>query len=108
MTDSATDQIAQITTERGRHYGPPIEHFKTTRGMFEVWENRRDAAIVYDKAHCISTDGEHAARHAVYMILDKLARAATDPMHADDWRDIQGYARCAMDALGIESMGGPA
>jgi hypothetical protein len=31
-----------------------------------------------------------------------LARAATDPMLADNWADCQGYARTAKMVLGLE------
>lgn len=89
-----------LTTERGKHYGHPRDHFATTRGIYLVWETRRNQAIEQNKS--MVKDYEEAMRHAVYMICDKLARMATDPTHQDNWDDIQGYARTAKMVLGME------
>lgn len=89
-----------LTAERGKNYGHPRDHFATTRGMFAAWERRRNQ--VCENPELMVREHEEALRHAVYMICDKLARAATNPMHVDDWDDIAGYARCAKMVLGIE------
>jgi hypothetical protein len=90
-----------ITAERGKNYGHPLDHFPVTVSMFGYWEEARKKAMVKG-AELLRRDEELALRHAVYMICDKLARAATNPMHADNWDDIQGYARTAKMALGLE------
>jgi hypothetical protein len=89
-----------LTEERGKHYGHPRDHFATTRGLFLVWESRRNKAIEESK-NMVPTH-EEALRHAVYMICDKLARLANDPTHKDNLDDIQGYARTAKMVLGME------
>ena len=88
-----------LTTERGKNYGDPASHFAATRGMSGVWGNRRFDAI--EKGAEIVAN-EDALHQAVYMICDKLARAANNPMHKDNWDDVAGYALCAKRVLGLE------
>ncbi len=94
MSDAKT-----LTDSRGRHYGHPRDHFATTRGMYLAWAARRRQAIAQGSPDC---GHEDALNHAVYMICDKLARAATDPMLVDNWDDVQGYSRTAKMVLGLE------
>lgn len=90
-----------ITDERGANYGHPLDHFPVTRKMSEEWLIARYRALSKG-ARVLTIDRELALRHAVYMICDKLARAATNPMHVDNLDDIAGYARTAKMALGME------
>ena len=95
-----------LTDERGKHYGNPLDHFSTTQHLWAAWRYRRTQ--VFDLKDMENSDMERrelAFRHAVYMICDKLARAANDPMHVDNWRDIQGYSACAMMVLGLDNEG---
>lgn len=103
MEDNATSVVIEtksLTDERGKHYGHPAKHFSCTQGMYNEWLGRRIDAM---KGKPLA-DGmiEDALRHSVYMILDKLSRAANNPMHQDNFDDIQGYARCAKMILGLE------
>jgi hypothetical protein len=90
----APDPIAALTAERGARYGSPLRHFACTTRMFREW--RRKHSVVKPDADARLED---AIAHAVYMICDKLARSAGDIHHADNWADIQGYAKCALDAI---------
>lgn len=79
--------VSEITDERGKNYGHPYDHFQCTRGMFEIWDTRRadgNTAGGHELSKCLD--------HIAYMILDKLARAAENPLHMDNFDDIQGYA----------------
>jgi hypothetical protein len=90
------DVVLKITDARGKHYGHPRDHFRTTRHLYTAWlGRRREVTQAVD-------DTENALYHAVYMICDKLARAANDPTHADNWDDVAGYARCAKMVLGLD------
>jgi hypothetical protein len=89
----------KLTDERGNEYGHPKKHFSTTRYMFRCWELRRMDAL--KTAEQYDPETEAAYRHAVYMILDKLARAANRPKK-DTLDDVQGYARTAKMILGME------
>ena len=88
-----SSDIDTTVTERGGKYGPPRLHFPCTVAMFAVWQRRRDAGPGMDGAR------EAVLWHAVYMICDKLARAAQSPDMEDHWRDIQGYSECARREL---------
>lgn len=90
------DEIAKITTERGKNYGKPIEHFNTSQAMFEEWEDRAHASGTFC---CMDIEKQRAVKHGVRFIIDKCVRAAENPMHKDNWDDIEGYARCIKDAL---------
>ena len=79
--------IERLTDERGENYGHPYDHFQCTKGMFDIWNTRRadgDTAGGYEVSQCLD--------HIVYMIVDKLARAAENPLVMDNFDDIQGYA----------------
>jgi hypothetical protein len=94
-------ETKKLTDSRGGQYGHPNKHFPTTQGMYKIWiERRLDAETNADST--LPKDQLLAVNHAAYMILDKLARAANNPMLADNWDDIQGYARCAKMVLGLE------
>lgn len=75
-----------VTEERGSNYGHPYDHFQCTQNMFDAWTDRRFDAPIMDEelSSCL--------KHITYLILDKLARAAHNPLHMDNFVDIQGYA----------------
>lgn len=93
MGSGADASTEELLKERGANYGPPIDHFACTQTMYEVWLERRM------KAKFVPNDKEYAVRHGVYMILDKIARAAENPNHLDNWDDIKGYAECVKKLL---------
>lgn len=78
---SATDQfdtaIGRVTQERGAVYGHPADDFAKVTHMAEAIKDCPDARV----------------RHALYMILVKVARLAKTPDHGDSAIDIAGYAR---------------
>lgn len=80
--------IEDTVAERGARYGDPTDHFSTTQKLYSTWLKHRNSLPV---GH---SDKELAIRHAVYMICDKLARAAHDVDYVDNLHDIQGYAKC--------------
>lgn len=97
VEDEPVDNIKAITTERGENYGKPIDHFKTTTALHRTWQFRRN------KGQGISVDQQDALSHGVYMVMDKLVRAAENPMLKDNWDDIQGYVWCIKNALEMEA-----
>lgn len=78
---SATEQfdaaIAKVTQERGAVYGHPADDF----------------AKVATMAGAIKDCPDPLVKHALYMVLVKVARLAKTPDHVDSWIDIAGYAR---------------
>jgi len=86
------DHIDAITEERGKRYGSPLDHFSCTGLMFGIWYKRY---IKHNRPQQpVDPHAEAAFLHAVHMIFDKLARAASDPLYRDNWDDIEGYVRC--------------
>ena len=85
----------ELTDERGKRYGKPLKHFHCTQSMYAEWMRSR----IQTKSGPVRNDVANGVNHAVYMIIDKLARASEDPTHIDNWRDIQGYAECAIMIL---------
>ena len=79
--------LEKIIEERGGNYGHPYDHFNTTQGMFQVWLKTFDG-----KNGSGSPELDNCIRHGVYMMLDKLARMAHNPLHGDNLTDIKGYA----------------
>ena len=87
-----TDEIDEITEERGKRYGTPLDHFACTGLTFGRWYNRY---MHHNRPQQkVSPEVEAALFHAIHMIYDKLARAASDPLYQDNWDDIEGYVRC--------------
>lgn len=80
----------EIVNERGKNYGHPRDQFVCAERMYEAWKERRSECEPMD------TDEERCLRHAVYLILTKLSRAAHNPSHMDTWFDVKGYAECLM------------
>lgn len=78
---SATEQfdaaIATVTQERGAVYGHPADDFAKVAGMAEGIKDCPDPLV----------------KHALYMMLVKVARLAQTPNHIDSAIDLAGYAR---------------
>lgn len=69
--------IQTVTQERGTVYGHPAEDFSRVALMARGIEDCPDPRI----------------RHALYLILVKVARLVNTPSHVDSVVDIAGYAR---------------
>lgn len=78
--------VEEIIIERGANYGHPYDHFQSIANLFAEWSKRRASGKT------CGTNLDKCLSHIVYMIFDKLTRAAENPMHMDNFDDIQGYA----------------
>ena len=86
MSERTTEEL---TAERGENYGHPYDHFNCTQSMWQIWRERaRDGNVIPDMDEKL----QQPLSHIVYMICDKLARMAENPLHMDNFYDIQGYA----------------
>jgi len=94
------DSIDHLTQSRGKEYGKPIDHFNASQQMYEIWRARAHAS---GPLSVMDIEQQNAVHHGVRFIIDKLVRAAESPTKKDHWDDIQGYARCVIDALDLDN-----
>lgn len=85
--------IDNTLNERGARYGDFTDHARICQGL---------------KRHMMSQAGwgrlEDVHKQALDVIADKIARILSgDPNYADNWHDIQGYAKLVEDRLDLFS-----
>lgn len=81
--------IDDTLAERGSRYGDFTHHAKMAQDL----QNVMRAGIGWT---CL----DDVKRQALTVIADKIARILTgDPNYADNWHDIQGYAKLVEDRL---------
>lgn len=87
--------IDDTLAERGARYGDFTEHARVAQAI---------QAVMHSTGELNSGRGWYALddvkRQALTVIADKIARILTgDPNYADNWHDIQGYAKLVEDRL---------
>lgn len=83
-------EVDNTLSERGKRYGDFLDNAVTSQ--------RIKAAIFYDDVQVANLPPMH--REALTMIAQKIARILNgDPNYADNWHDIQGYARLVEERL---------
>jgi hypothetical protein len=82
-----------VSHDRNKAYGNPEDNFRNIADYWNVYNNQ--------KPHI----GTNSMDVAIMMMLMKIARLATNPMHRDSLLDIAGYAACGADIQ--ESRKGP-
>lgn len=88
--ESLLTQAMQITTgDRNNAYGSPEDNFKN---IAEYWS----AYLTQSAKTAIILSPQDVAH---LMILMKVARLATNPLHEDSLLDVAGYAACGYDCL---------
>lgn len=81
--------IESTLKERGDRYGDFADHAKIAQALQD---------IARDAEGWVRLDA--AQRQALTVICDKIARILSgDPTYADNWHDIQGYAKLVEDRL---------
>lgn len=81
--------VEQTLTERGTRYGDFADHANI------AWDIK-NAIRAADKWEALP----HMHKQALDVIADKIARILNgDPNYADNWHDIQGYARLVEERL---------
>lgn len=88
--------IDDTLAERGSRYGDFTEHARVAQAI--------QAVMRHLTGELNSGRGWYALddvkRQALTVIADKIARILTgDPNYADNWHDIQGYAKLVEDRL---------
>lgn len=78
------NNVDSTLEERGNRYGSYLDVSQTTADLFGVLCERMEGREDLNAYHI----------EALHMICNKMARAVCgDPMYADNWHDIAGYAR---------------
>lgn len=101
-----TDGVESTLNERGARYGDFTDHARIAQALQDVMRKHKARQIPQPKA-----DDEMdwftpwdlltpIAKQALTVIADKIARILNgDPNYADNWHDIQGYAKLVEDRL---------
>lgn len=84
------DAKALVEGDRQDVYGHPYDNFGDIAHLVSLLDNR---------------DIPPRLKHAMYMVLVKIARLLNSPTHEDSWVDISGYALTALKVLEKESEG---
>lgn len=97
--------VENTLAERGARYGDFTDHAKIAQGIQRVMQTAERASPVIGQSArplawaCLSD----VQRQALTVIADKIARILSgDPNYADNWHDIQGYAKLVEDRLPVE------
>jgi hypothetical protein len=90
MTQSTSQSLEQTLAERGKRYGDFSVHASICQNLKSVMVNTDN---YQNRLNSVQ-------RQALDVIADKIARILSgDPDYADNWHDIQGYAKLAEDRL---------
>ena len=84
-------QLTDTLAERGARYGDFSDHAGIAQGL----QDRMREAPGWARLDAVK-------RQALTVIADKIARVLSgDPEYADNWHDIQGYAKLVEDRLSV-------
>lgn len=91
MSDQAN--VARTLNERGARYGDFTDHARIAQGLQDAMR----AEPGWGRMRPVH-------KQALTVIADKIARILNgDPNYADNWHDIQGYAKLVEDRIALES-----
>lgn len=86
--------VEETLKERGERYGDFTDHAQIAQDLIDVMQGAESKGIL---------PWPHLApyqKQALTVIADKIARILSgDPDYADNWHDIQGYAKLVEDRL---------
>lgn len=84
--------LDETLAERGKRYGDFTDHANVAQKLQNVMRNA-PTGVWY-------TTLSDVQKQALTVIADKIARILTgDPNYADNWHDIQGYAKLVEDRI---------
>jgi len=92
--------LEETLKERGNRYGDFEDHAKISQNLQEVMR----MSVAGNDGHGEQKDCWESLsdiqKQALTVIADKIARILSgDPDYADNWHDIQGYAKLVEDRL---------
>lgn len=87
--------VDKTLAERGSRYGDFTDHARICQGIKKIMVDELGWNRLSD-----------VQKQALEVIADKIARILNgDPSYADNWHDIQGYAKLAEDRLMLDMLG---
>lgn len=90
VPEGYSNRVENTLRERGKRYGDFADHARVAQTIKRAFD---DKASNYN-------DLPDMHRQALEVIADKIARILTgDFQYADNWHDIQGYAKLVEDRL---------
>lgn len=98
LTAEQATGVEATLAERGSRYGDFSDHARVCQDLKKVMMN------AYADNHLAWIKLTNVQKQALEVIADKVARILSgDPNYADNWHDIQGYAKLVEDCLPKET-----
>lgn len=91
--------VENTLNERGKRYGDFSDHARIAQELQNTMRGPRTSSARHGWDRLSDVQ-----RQALTVIADKIARILSgDPNYADNWHDIQGYAKLVEDRLGEQT-----
>lgn len=102
--------IQDTLQERGNRYGDFTDHAKIAQDLQAVMQGATTARVPFEEGGATPWSLlSPIQRQALTVIADKIARILSgDPNYADNWHDIQGYAKLVEERLPVPTEKAPA
>lgn len=102
--------IQDTLQERGNRYGDFTDHAKIAQDLQAVMQGATTARVPFEEGGATPwLLLSPIQRQALTVIADKIARILSgDPNYADNWHDIQGYAKLVEERLPVPAEAAPA
>lgn len=102
--------IQDTLQERGNRYGDFSDHAKIAQDLQAVMQGATTVRVPFEEGGATPwLLLSPVQRQALTVIADKIARILSgDPNYADNWHDIQGYAKLVEERLPVQAEKAPA
>ena len=102
--------IQDTLQERGNRYGDFSDHAKIAQDLQAVMQGATTGRVPFEEGGATPwLLLSPVQRQALTVIADKIARILSgDPNYADNWHDIQGYAKLVEERLPVPAEAAPA
>lgn len=99
VNSAVAGSVEATLAERGSRYGDFTDHAEIAQDLQDAMRAHTNNGSTVAGWHKLS----NVQRQALTVIADKIARILSgDPNYADNWHDIQGYAKLVEDRLSKE------
>lgn len=96
IVPAPANSVESTLAERGSRYGDFTDHAEIAQDLQDAMRAHTNNGSTVAGWHKLS----NVQRQALTVIADKIARILSgDPNYADNWHDLQGYAKLVEDRL---------